>query len=77
MNRRKFLQTGLIGGASALVPALALRAAGARRVALIADPSDPIASSAPAQWALGELEKALAGAGVTVRRLAARAGRRR
>ena len=69
MNRRTFLQTGLIGGASALVPALAFGAAGARRVALVADLSDPIAASVPAQWALGELERALTAAGVAVVRL--------
>jgi hypothetical protein len=70
MNRRTFLQTGLIGGASALMPGLAFGAGGARRVALVADPSDPIASSAPVQWALAELEKALAAAGVAGVRLA-------
>ncbi len=53
MNRREFF--GQAGAAAGLV-----RAAGApQAVSLIADPSDPVASSPPARWALQELQDAL------------------
>jgi hypothetical protein len=38
-------------------------------VALILDPRDPVAQSAPAQWAANELQQALAKAGCKVRRI--------
>jgi len=37
-------------------------------VSLVVDPADPVASSAPAQWAAGELESALTQGGYTVKR---------
>jgi hypothetical protein len=69
MDRRDFLRVGLAGGAYALAPLLPADAlARDRAIALIADPSDPVASAAPAKWALGELSRALSDAGAIVRR---------
>lgn len=51
----------MLGGLPALAP-------GARSgsVGLIADPDDPVASSPPARWAIGELRGALSAAGLAV-----------
>ncbi len=66
MKRRDFLRAGLLGGAAlGGLPVLA-RQAGSGSVALIADPEDPVVSSDPGQWALGELRRAVAAAGLTV-----------
>ena len=66
MKRRDFLRAGLAGGAVlGGLPVLA-RQAGRGSVALIADPEDPVVSSAPGQWAIGELRRAVAAAGLTV-----------
>jgi hypothetical protein len=71
MNRREFLvKTGMTAAATALLP----RRLGADSpppgagVAILCDPFDPVASSAPAQWAVGTFEQALAEKGVRVRR---------
>src|SRR5215470_8636092 len=57
MQRREFLKhTGILLGAG---PALAQTAA-TKRVALVIDPADPVASAAPVQWAANELKQALA-----------------
>src|SRR5215813_10508559 len=67
VDRRTFLRTGLLG-ASAMVPALQTVGRADRiRLALIVDPSDPVASSAPVQWAIGELETELKNRNITVR----------
>lgn len=67
MNRRHFLQAGLIGGASLLLPRRgAAVGSTARSVDIVSDPSDPIAASAG--WAVADLERALTDAGATVRR---------
>jgi hypothetical protein len=68
LDRRGFLRTGLAGGAffSLFRPHLAARGSS---VALIADQSDPVAASAPSQWALGELQGTLTDFGIAVRRI--------
>ncbi|MFB3776965.1 MAG: hypothetical protein ACE141_05115 [Bryobacteraceae bacterium] len=62
-NRRQFLKT-----AGSLPVAGAVAGGAGRTVSLVSDPSDSVACSAPPQWALGELEKALAARGVKVER---------
>src|SRR4051794_34494687 len=62
MNRRGFLHTAgavaaLSGRASAAIPP----------VSLVIEPGDTIANTGPAKWATAELERALTGAGSTVR----------
>ena len=59
-NRREFLKT--TGVASTLV-----RGDG-RSVAIVVDPNDPVASSEPARWAAGALQRSLEQKGVLVRR---------
>jgi hypothetical protein len=61
IDRREFLkQTSLAAGTGALgLPSLAAAAAG-RGVSLVLDPADGIASSAPARWAVSELQRVLA-----------------
>jgi hypothetical protein len=83
MNRRRFLvQTGLAGG-GALVGLLAdaavpgegagdTRKGGAivrsgKGVSIIRDPADPIASGGPVEWAIGQVQEALAARGVAAR----------
>jgi hypothetical protein len=69
MHRRDFLRrTSLAGGALACGPLAPGQTRSQGAVALILDPSDQVASAAPAQWAAGELQQALTGAGFTVRR---------
>lgn len=70
MNRREFLQAGLAAGALASAPIGPSLRAQARAVTLVVDPSDPVATSAPAAWALSFLEGRLTAARVTVRRSA-------
>jgi hypothetical protein len=67
VRRRGFLKAGLVGGASLLLPRAGFAGA-SRGVTLVVDPSDPVASSVPAAWAIGELERALCDAGSDVRR---------
>lgn len=66
LSRRDFLrQTSLAAGAGITTAALASAGSG---VSIIIDPSDKIASSAPARWGLAELEQALKAKGITVRK---------
>jgi len=64
VDRRRFLkQAGLAVGATALAAragAAGKAAAGATRVSLVIDPADPVASAAPAKWAVEQLRQALA-----------------
>jgi len=66
LDRREFLKTGAAAGVGLLGAPMAAWSAGAA-VSIVLDPADPIASAAPVRWAAGELEKALAGKGVSVR----------
>ena len=73
MNRREFLVKTGMTAAAAVVLARRLGAqvpAAATGVAIICDPSDPVASSAPAQWAAQELQQVLARKGISARRCA-------
>ena len=63
VNRRRFLQTAATSAAL-----VGTSQAAPRRVAIIVDPADPVASTGPALWAAKELEQALATAGVAVQR---------
>ena len=63
VNRRDFLRAGFAGAAVApffRVPV------DARPVLLVADPADPVVSTAPVRWALAELAGALRHAGVAL-----------
>jgi hypothetical protein len=67
--RREFLRrAGLAGGALASGPHALAQAGKGGAVSLVLNPSDPVASSAPARWAAQELQQALADAGATVHR---------
>jgi hypothetical protein len=76
MNRREFLlKTGMSAAAAALLPRrLGADAApvppNGAGVAILCDPADPVASAAPAQWAVATLQDALAAGGLRVRRCA-------
>jgi hypothetical protein len=76
MNRREFLlQTGAATAGCLLAGTLGSRASGATlpskrvagAVAIISDPSDPIASAPPSRWAVEQLRQALAARDFTVR----------
>jgi hypothetical protein len=69
IDRREFLRrTGMAGGALACgVPALAQTGRG-RAISLVLNPSDPVTSAAPAQWAARELQQALEASGAAVHR---------
>jgi len=68
-SRRDFLlQAGVAASAFAAEP-LASAQDPKGTVSLALDPADPVASAVPVQWAAGELQQALEGAGVKVRRL--------
>ncbi|HVU22496.1 MAG TPA: hypothetical protein VHE13_00120 [Opitutus sp.] len=69
MNRREFLRQSAVVAAGATLARHAPAASSARppRVALLADPSDAVAQAKPAQWAAGELQRALANAGLSAR----------
>ena len=69
MKRRDLLKAGLAGAALARGGLGSSPDRQGTRVALIADPEDRVVSSAPAQWALGELRGTLEAAGVAVRTL--------
>src|SRR4051794_19874854 len=64
IRRREFLAAT---AATAAAGSVELTAAG-REVAIVTDPADTIASSAPVKWAATRLETALSAKGVTVRR---------
>lgn len=69
MKRRTFLrQAGLAGGALVYPPFSSGQTRTTGVVSLVIDPADPVAMSAPARWAAGELQQALTSAGWTVRR---------
>jgi len=62
MDRRGFIKaTGVAVG----VTAVRGLAGASQGVSIIVDPQDPIASAAPAAWAVRELQSALSGSGVT------------
>jgi len=61
IRRREFL-LGTLAGA----PLAMAQTVGAASVALIADPADPVAASAPARWAAAELKQALTDRGIAV-----------
>src|SRR3981081_724734 len=65
VNRREFLKRTSVaaGMAAGRVPAMGAD----RSVAIIVDAADPIASSVPVKWAIGQLREALAAKGVAVR----------
>src|ERR1700751_1172144 len=63
VNRRRFLGAAALG-LSAPGPTFGA----GLRVAIVIDPAAPVASSAPATWAAGELQRALEAKGATVRR---------
>jgi len=65
INRRRFLKRA---GALGCVRAAWAQTAAHTPVSIVLDPADPIASSAPVQWAARELEQTLAEGGVTVHR---------
>jgi len=68
IDRRNFLRrAGLAGGALACGPLVSAQFPQGT-IWLALDPADAVASAAPVQWAAGELQQALAGAGVTARR---------
>ena len=66
LNRRRFLRA-TAGAAAGLAAGVAAGADKTRGVAIIVDASDAVASSAPARWAGGELERALGERGVSAR----------
>ena len=72
MQRRDFLK--LAGATTALSLAPAAVAAADRRVSILLDANDAIASSAPAKWAAGRLRDALAAKSVTCEIITSREG---
>src|SRR5260370_2978243 len=60
LNRREFLQ------AAGSIAALSVVRAPRRRISLVVDPADPIASAGPARWAAQELEQSLNTRGIAV-----------
>lgn len=70
LNRRKFIRAtaGVAAGVAAGLPGgIAVAAEDPRGIAIIVDPSDAVAKSAPAKWAAGELVSALTQRGVSAR----------
>src|SRR5262249_26709717 len=65
MNRRTFLHRAGTAAAVGLLTGAGHAAGG--KVALVADPDDPVAAAAPAQWALDQPRGALAARGVAAR----------
>src|SRR5690348_16415353 len=70
LTRRQFLKTtgAILVGASA--PGAVSAGAVSGSVALVVDPTDPIANAAPAQWAIAQLRESLTRQGVQVRNVA-------
>jgi hypothetical protein len=66
LNRRQFLRAAA-GAAAGVTAGVSFATDQTRGVAIIVDPADAVASSAPAQWAAGELERALTENGVSAR----------
>lgn len=67
MNRRRFLLRAR-AGLGVITSERLVRAQSKKAVALVLDPNDAVASAPPSQWALEELQLALAGSGRTARR---------
>lgn len=68
LTRRDALKVAGLAGAGLLTgTGITAGADDGRRVAIVADPADPVASSAPAQWAIGQLRDALSVHGVAAR----------
>ncbi len=67
-SRREFVKTGLAAG---FLAGASRAGADPERtsVAIVADPTDPVAAAIPARWAAAELQRALAAKGITVRQL--------
>src|SRR5947209_9483888 len=67
VNRRRFLKGagGALGAPLMLgAPVMWSQPNARQTVSIVIDPADPIASAPPVRWAAGELQQALAGAGV-------------
>src|SRR3989442_6719562 len=60
LNRREFLQE------AGSIAAVSVVRAPRRRISLVIDPADPVASSGPARWAVKELEQSLDARGLAV-----------
>ncbi|HWA09672.1 MAG TPA: hypothetical protein VG838_09500 [Opitutaceae bacterium] len=69
MNRREFLaKTGMTAAAVGLLSkSFGADAARPASVAIVCDPSDPVAASKPARWAAEQLQQALTARGFTVK----------
>src|SRR5215471_11370837 len=68
MTRREAMKVAGLAGAGLLTTdGLIVGADGGQRVAIVCDPADPVASAAPARWAVGQLRDALSARGVAVR----------
>ncbi len=65
-SRRQFLRTAA-GAAAGVAAGVGEGAGQAAHVAIVVDPADTVASSGPARWAAGELERQLAERGLSVR----------
>src|SRR5436309_16078790 len=66
LTRRDMLKVTGLAGAGLLTNA-GLAADDGPRVALVADPADPVAAAAPALYAIGQLREALSARGVAAR----------
>jgi hypothetical protein len=67
LTRRNFLK---MAGISALaISCTGIPDSIIERISIVMDPIDPVAGSAPAQWAAKELEESLATRGITVKRI--------
>ena len=64
LNRREFIQ--LAGSFAGSFGMLAAGQTKRRRICIVADPADPVASAAPARWAASELEESLKARGIAV-----------
>jgi len=70
MHRRDFLRTGIAGGSALALQPFATKLIGqGQTVALVVDPLDRVAASAPVTWALGELGQRLRAANFAVKRV--------
>jgi hypothetical protein len=65
-SRREFLRAAA-GAAAGVAAGVETGAGQAAHVAIVVDPADAVASSEPARWAAGELERQLAERGLSVR----------
>ncbi|MGE5325412.1 MAG: hypothetical protein ACM3NO_00110 [Deltaproteobacteria bacterium] len=68
IGRREFLNKTALAGGLALTANLGADAP--QKVAILADPGDPVANAKPAEWAAGELERSLLSRGLKVGRIA-------